>query len=89
MIYLIAVPHQMPAKLLDFQNEDAIIDYANAISDESYENAEDAKDYLVHDYNTGIWIYSGQDLSYAQHYSGHQAYKVLALLNDIDEDLLS
>ena len=84
MIYLISIPHQMPANLKDFYNEQEIIKYANATADTYIETLEDAKDYLTHDLHSGIWVETQSDVDYAIEYNGHQKFKVRAIAEQID-----
>jgi hypothetical protein len=77
MKYLIRIPHQMPADLLDF-------------TDSAFnELSEQDKDDLTHDLHNDIWIKSEEDLKYALNYHGHQEIKVHALANSISSFTLT
>jgi hypothetical protein len=73
MKYLIRIPHQMPADILDF-------------TDLAFEElSEQDKEDLTHDLNNHIWIESPGDLVRTMnHYDGHQKVKVRVLAKSID-----
>lgn len=89
MIYLISIPHQMPANLKEFADDTAILNYANGVcNDTEFESVDDAKEWLTHDLNNGIWVYTLSDYEYILSYTGHQKHKVWALADCISTALL-
>lgn len=90
-IYLISVPHQRKASLTTYDSANAVIIDANRMisqKNDDYEycdTLEDAKEYITHDLNCGIWIETVEDIQQERFYTGHQRCMVDVLLDDIEE----
>ena len=92
-IALIAIPQQMPARILWFDDRTAVInaaiDYALDSGRNEPTDFDDAIDCLSDDWHMHMLVESHEDLQHVTSYQGHQRHRVHAMLNELNHEFTS
>lgn len=82
MIAIIYIPHQSPASVEFYNDENHVINAAYSYAEnrvdapEDFDTMGDAIEYLVHDMSRHLVIESAEEIRYVENYQGHQEHRV-------------
>jgi len=91
MIAIIEIPHQTPARLHWYEDQDAVIDaaweYAGNSDRPEPKTFDDALACLADDWSDHLLVESADDIQWVEKYQGHQAHRIHPMVDELREAL--